>query len=699
MRLSLTFHALLAFATLLTPPGCKRLEERVVHRQNCLVCHRPLGDDFEPHGIEDAHPWHELSCTDCHGGNGFDCDGTLIPDPAGGDPACDGSWVYDQNRAHVPPANSPVYLKELTPEQLDDADRDYLRFINPGDLRVVQFSCASCHTNIANAVGNSKHNHGAGEYAAPRFRAGAQPDPGGRFGTTDASDNTPVVTDSCSVGVVAGFSPPPVLPESPDPLNAPTAANMHEQILAKRCGNCHISSFGDNNARGTFRSSGCSACHMPYAEDGLSQSDDPWVNKTEPARPVKHTMETVPPLETCVACHLEGARIGLSYQGIREVGEGGVPPNGFTLGQALYGKGPDHYVFDEDTTNGFDETPADVHFDAGMHCMDCHTKTEVHGDGHIYGQASCTVTTRCEDCHGTAQQRAGAVAWRDNLSERDGKLILTTKRDGIELEVPQVADAATIPGHSAAHLGAMECVSCHASWMPNCYGCHVEMDLTGSQAYTTSGQQVPGTLSETSGPVALWDLTLVQNTRGKYMPSMPAQKLFMTLHVLDTEQQGVATRVLFGKQPRTWTDPDTGRTFAAFGQRPVDPHTTRRVSPYQACDRCHTVGDPAAPDNAALLDITHGFGSQRFPYTGCDVTNADDTCDEVLDTMLYQRDAVIDAAGNPLVVIGQPNNGLTPARPLTLEEIDAMRAVTVEAQTPVPEGAESDPSFPGAPQR
>ena len=98
-----------------------------------------------------------------------------------------------------------------------------------------------------------------------------------------------------------------------------------------------------------------------------------------------------------------------------------------------------------------------------------------------------------------------------------------------------------------------------------------------------------------------------------------------------------------------------------------------------ACDRCHSVGDPASPDNQVLLDITFGFGSQRFPQQACDVTNADDSCDPVTDTKVYQLDRIQTHEGKPEVVVGHPDP--IESRPLTLEEIEKMRNVTV------PEGA------------
>jgi hypothetical protein len=44
----------------------------------------------------------------------------------------------------------------------------------------------------------------------------------------------------------------------------------------------------------------------------------------------------------------------------------------------------------------------DVHFERGMHCIDCHFLQDVHGDGHIYSTNWDAIEVECEDCHGTS---------------------------------------------------------------------------------------------------------------------------------------------------------------------------------------------------------------------------------------------------------------------------------------------------------
>ncbi len=686
------------------------VEDVVEHRENCLVCHQPRASNGKPHGIEDAHPGFPLSCVDCHGGNPWVCNGTLSGDPD--NPNCDGAWIYDKKQAHVSPGSGAKYLKNLSTTELDQHDPAYVRFINPGDFRVLDQTCGKCHVEESKLVPRSTMAHTSGEVTVARWRAGAQPDPYGLFGGQDIKDDTYDPANKCSVAELKKFDPPAMVVGSTDPKTAVSVANAQDQYMVKSCMRCHLNDFGENRFRGDFRSSGCTACHMPYADDGLSQSDDPRISKQTVPHPIKHELTNAIPLQQCTRCHYRGGRLGIGYQGYREsAGAGENPERPIVLGQALHGHDANYYIVDEDFSNDFDETPADVHFEAGMHCIDCHTLTDVHGDGHLYADTQCSVRTECTDCHGTVRERAKPEAGRNNLYERDGKLWLKTKVTNLELEVTQVKDVIT-PGHPPytefgarsmginaqgfSHTDELECYTCHAGWSPSCYGCHVELDLSKEKRYQTTGQLTPGHPTGKRRWVQLNDLVLMRNSDGLLAPSMPAERFFMTVTDADASAPS-GKKTLIENSPRTFKFPG-GRTIAGFGQRGFNPHTTRRRSQFMACDRCHSVGDATKPKNKVLLDITHGFGSQRYNFEACDVTNLDPSCDPKTDVKIYALDAIINAAGEPLVATGHPDP--KESRPLTLAEIMRMRAVVVKAdepiKTPIPSDALIDTKFPRA---
>jgi len=87
---------------------------------------------------------------------------------------------------------------------------------------------------------------------------------------------------------------------------------------------------------------------------------------------------------------------------------------------------------------------ADVHRDAGMGCMDCHSLEDVHGDGTEYASMleEGAIDARCSDCHGTP------------------------------------------PGNTYhnIHGSAVDCTACHTQSVVTCNNCHIETELeTGAK--------------------------------------------------------------------------------------------------------------------------------------------------------------------------------------------------------------------------
>src|SRR5690606_1865505 len=79
------------------------------------------------------------------------------------------------------------------------------------------------------------------------------------------------------------------------------------------------------------------------------------------------------------------------------------------------GRNHNQYLLTEDYDgDGRDDTPEDVHYAAGMGCVDCHGSVDLHGNvaagGEINSRMGHAVTIRCEDCHGTATTYAATVA-------------------------------------------------------------------------------------------------------------------------------------------------------------------------------------------------------------------------------------------------------------------------------------------------
>ncbi len=99
-------------------------EEAYAKSVGCIGCHKGIGD---PHGKDTLR----IGCTDCHGGDATACDEGTRPTCC---PRFPQFWPTSAN-----PVRSYTLLNHESPE--------FIRFVNPGDLRIAHISCgtAGCH--------------------------------------------------------------------------------------------------------------------------------------------------------------------------------------------------------------------------------------------------------------------------------------------------------------------------------------------------------------------------------------------------------------------------------------------------------------------------------------------------------------------------------------------------------------------------
>ena len=135
----------------------------------CNECHQ---------GVEPMHssPQVVLGCTDCHGGN-----------PARG---------LTIEAAHVPPTNKEFWKTSANPPNsnawLNHESPEFIRFMNPGDLRVAEQSCGLCHGEIIRHVQHSMMNHGAMLWGAALYNNGGLNKKNYRFGQNYGADGVPL---------------------------------------------------------------------------------------------------------------------------------------------------------------------------------------------------------------------------------------------------------------------------------------------------------------------------------------------------------------------------------------------------------------------------------------------------------------------------------------------------------------------------
>lgn len=392
-------------------------------------------------------------------------------------------------------------------------------------------------------------------------------------------------------------------------------------IYRKQCARCHVWGEG-RNERGDLRASGCAACHVIYGNDGKYEGGDPNIRNTGTRpHPLRHRITTAIPAAQCTHCHTRGRRIGTTFVGMFEydyVKDGHAPP------------------FDEHAkpqeplfTKEYLSVREDVHFERGMQCVDCHTSIDVHGDGNIYPATVYQVEITCYDCHGTPEKypwelsvgygtpvtlegnrgifedgaREYLLTSRGNIKsnwiKQEEKAYVVSKYTGKRHEIPLLKEITsrnafkTQQGKVAMstiqqHIEKLECYACHATWAPQCFGCHMQYDRrvkgtdwigTSKKVNTTTGRQIItkdfGDLSLENRSFMRWESPLLGiNVRGKVSPLAPGCQVFYTFRDEKGEMKAL------NKHYTT----STGHNSPTLA--PINPHATSLVA--RTCEDCHT---------------------------------------------------------------------------------------------------------------
>lgn len=608
----------------------------------CVTCHE---------GIEQAHTQIPANrCSVCHGGDPTKLRKELahvaIPD----------DWATIRGTG-LPPAPEG-FIRDFAPDQLDAIDPDYLKFINPGDMRVLDSTCATCHPEEAANMPNSIMNTNAGHYWPTLFLAGLQDEQEGHYGAFPAVDPDCDPNIEGTVCELVTLTPPTEeemqllfadgVPEEEELLEM-----TYRHYLSKNCGQCHQSGFSRNDSPGLYRSTGCSSCHVIYDKIGNYQGNDPTIPRGTPVHPREHKITASIPTEQCASCHYQGGRIGLLYQGIREGGfnDENTPPFATPVPGTMFGHAPGYYFYDEDNTNSVDETPGDLHHQAGMVCADCHVGVDVHGDGRIYSSSKHQVTIGCEDCHGTVRDAAapdtdgtfrktGGDALPQLSHDNFGNVILTGVMDGTEWIVPQPAEmlepggtasdlmriAMEPDGEDWSHPDSLTCDACHSSHNQLCIGCHVSLDLRLNQVDTQTGLPTPGLTRGSRSTYTLDHVLLGTAPDGRVQSAMPSQQV--QIAVVGAEEFGVEDGALLhgglvddgeGGQKIVGKFRQVGGSLANNGFAPLYQHTASRAP--RNCATCHPYDDSASEEER--IRGVYGFGTGEFMLQAHDGTFVD----------------------------------------------------------------------------
>ncbi len=340
--------------------------------EGCVSCHG-LIEPMHKYGttetldkLKDGKDAVGLSCTACHGGN----PASNKKEEAHVKPKFPNEWRRDGKYSGANPERSNTLLARESWE--------FVRFINPGDLRVVSKTCAgsACHEVESKNVARSMMTHGAMLWGAALYNNGSFHLKDARFGESYSESGEPQTLLQTSTeeerrtkGFLSLLDPIPRweisqpgnvlrvferggkrrlevgLPDKEEDPGKPdkglsargfgTAQRTDPVFLGlqkTRLLDPTLNFLGTNDHPGDYRSSGCSACHVIYANDrdaahsasynqagnlGRSQTADTSVPKDESGHPIKHQFTSQIPTSQCMVCHMHpGTNMVATYQGL-----------------------------------------------------------------------------------------------------------------------------------------------------------------------------------------------------------------------------------------------------------------------------------------------------------------------------------------------------------------------------------------------
>ena len=361
-----------------TPPAPATQTQSEVDRKSagCTTCHEKT-DEVSMHRSGGV----ALGCADCHGGN------VAIKRPSVGAPS-DTAYREALDAAHVQPTlpHTWNYPSSANPAGsyalLNRESPEYVRFVNPSDYRVVEESCGACHATEIRAAKGSIMATGAMLFGGAAYNNGIVPlknyilgeayDRDGNAAILEAA--IPVTEEMRKTGVLDKLVPIPawevippgdifrvferggrniinLFPEIGLPNSLGQLQRLEEpgrpdikqsnrgpgtglrisvpviNITKTRLNDPLMWFLGTNEQPGDFRSSGCAACHVVYANDrdprhsgpyhrdghlGETRTADPTIPKGESGHPLKHEFTSAIPTSQCMICHMHQPNVFLN---------------------------------------------------------------------------------------------------------------------------------------------------------------------------------------------------------------------------------------------------------------------------------------------------------------------------------------------------------------------------------------------------
>ena len=306
----------------------------------CLSCHTTAKD---PHPVQQS-----VSCVDCHGGDGT---------------------ATTKAGAHPEPRFPEVWKSAANPPEtytiLNRERYEWIRFVNPSDQRAAPEACGRCHDGIIRSVQKGPMTNSAQVYSTALYNNASVPFKDALFAENYTPRGEPQIIrtipppsaeDTRTKGILPVLYPLPRFeigqpgnifrvfergggpkselgnPNRDDVPGQPdvsvsnrgfgTQGSVDPVILGAqktRLNDPVLSFLGTNDAPGDYRTSGCAACHVVYANDreaansgpyapygnqGRTVNDDPAIPKNESGHPIRHEFTRKIPSSQCITCHV-----------------------------------------------------------------------------------------------------------------------------------------------------------------------------------------------------------------------------------------------------------------------------------------------------------------------------------------------------------------------------------------------------------
>ena len=447
--------------------------------------------------------------------------------------------------------------------------------LTPGNLSVVNRTCgaSNCHGEVEVRVRGSLMNTMSGVVSVDKFVFGENSDLGPHFDLA-------------------------ALSHSP--------ADRH---LRNLCASCHLGKDKpqpepiDESGRG----GGCSACHLSYDSEAVAKLQ----HRGGPSAPLHHPDVSIHVhQQACFGCHSRSGRIATDYEGWHET------QLDETAAKAKPGWPARFRVLADERI--FEKHPADVHFEKGMTCIDCHLASEVMSDGITHTHERDAVKISCVDCHAPGATPAKEYAQLDpetqqvtamrKLNEPGRRFVVSQSgsadypnvflgkngRPRVVLiestKVLQPKAAAAECGRSGSMHERLECGACHSSWAPQCIGCHTSFEPKTQGWDYLADKFVNGAWQEQAADYRS-DAPPLGVERSSGPGGKPSDRIttFVPGMILNLQLPGAQAKATSGFH----------RLFA-----PASPHTT--AAQRRDCRSCHV--NPAA--------LGYGRGQLKYEVKG-----------------------------------------------------------------------------------